>query len=215
LKEYAQKDPRIKIITNEFNLGLTKNLNKAIRESKGRYIARFDCDDVSLPERLATQVAFMDTHPACGVVGLWAEIIDDQGAYLRTIKYPTEDKELKRVLISYNPFFHPGVLFRKEVFETIGFYDESWRFAQDYELYFRIAKQYELANVPQVLLRYRETFGSITGSKNRKQVGFVLKAKLKALREGQYSKFYYFGLFRSYISWLLPVRVKRLLKKIF
>ncbi len=214
LKGYAEKDSRVRIITNEFNLGLTKSLNKMIKEAKGEYLARFDCDDVSLPQRFEMQVQLLDTNPKCGLVGVWGEVINDHGTHLRDIKYPTTDADLKRALISYNPFFHPGIMMRKKVIEDVGFYDESWRFAQDYELYFRIAKKYELANIPMILLKYRETSGSITGSKNKLQVGFVLKAKKKAIREGQYSKWNYVHLLRSYISWLLPVKVKKLLKKL-
>lgn len=213
LKEYSDKDSRIVLITNEFNLGLTKNLNKALRVAKGEYIARFDCDDVSLPNRFKEQVSYLDTHPKCGVISLWADVIDNKGTYVRTIKYPTTDKELRTALIRYNPFFHPGLMVRKEVFSAVGFYDESWRFAQDYELYFRIAKKYELGNVPQVLLKYRETGGSITGSKNKKQIALVLKAKKKAIREGQYSVFNYVHLLRSYIAWVLPVPLKKYIKK--
>ncbi len=215
LEEYVKKDNRVRIITNEFNLGLTKNLNTAIRQAKGEYIARFDCDDVSLPERFVEQVNYLNEHPRCGVVSMWADIIDGSGKHTRTIKYPTNDNDLRKALISYNPFFHPGIMLRREVFDTVGFYDESWRFAQDYELYFRIAKKYELANIPKILLNYRETGGSITGSKNKLQVGFVLKAKKKAIREGQYSKWNYIHLIRSYIAWILPVKFKKIIKKIF
>lgn len=215
LEEYAKKDNRIRIITNEFNLGLTKNLNKMIKESKGYYIARFDCDDISLPERFTEQVQYLDEHQKCGVVSLWADIIDGQGKYSRTIKYPTSDSDLRNALIQYNPFFHPGIMVRKEVFDSVGLYDESWRFAQDYELYFRIAKKYELGNVSKILLKYRETGGSITGSKNKQQIALVLKAKKKAIKEGQYSKWNYVHLLRSYIAWVLPVRIKKIIKKIF
>ncbi len=215
LKEYADKDKRLRVITNEFNLGLTKNLNKMIREARGEYLARFDADDVCLPERFKKQVEFLDTYPKVGLVSLWAEIIDGEGKHLRDLKYPTTDKDLRAALIQYNPFFHPGLMMRKNACVEAGLYDESWRFAQDYELYFRIAKKWELANVPEILLRYRETGGSITGSKNKLQVGFVLKAKKKAIREGQYSKWNYVHLLRSYISYALPVGFKKFLKKLF
>lgn len=146
---------------------------------------------------------------------MWADIIDGSGKYTRTIKYPTADNDLRKALISYNPFFHPGIMVRREVFDTVGLYDESWRFAQDYELYFRIAKKYELANIPKILLKYRETGGSITGSKNKLQIGFVLKAKKKAIKEGQYSKWNYIHLLRSYVALILPVKLKKFIKKIF
>ncbi len=215
LEEYAKKDNRVRIITNEFNLGLTKNLNTAIRQAKGEYIARFDCDDVSLPDRFKEQVEYLDSHKECGVVSMWADVIDGNGKKTRTIKYPTTDQDLRKVLISYNPFFHPGIMLRKEVFDTVGLYDESWRFAQDYELYFRIAKKYKLANIPKILLLYRETGGSITGGKNKLQVGFVLKAKKKAIQEGQYSKWNYVHLLRTYSALVVPVTIRKMIKKIF
>lgn len=213
LHEYAQRDIRVRIITNEFNLGLTKNLNKMIKEAKGEYLARFDCDDISLPDRFKEQVAYLDSHPKCALISLWADVIDGQGRYLRTIKYPTTNEELQKVLIRYNPFFHPGVMMRKSAAVDVGLYDENWRFAQDYEFFFRIAKKYELGNVPMILLKYRETGGSITGSKNKQQLTLVLKAQKKAIREGQYSKWSYIHLIRSYVSRMLPVGVKRFLKK--
>jgi glycosyltransferase involved in cell wall biosynthesis len=214
LKEYANKDSRIRVITNEFNLGLTRNLNKMVREARGEYLARFDCDDISAPSRFEKQVQLLDAQLSVGMVSLWAYVIDGNGNYVRTIKYPTLDKDLRKALIQYNPFFHSGLMLRKAAIIDAGLYDETWRFAQDYELYFRIAKKWEIANVPEVLLKYRETENSITVDKNRKQVEFALKAKLKALREGQYSKWNYIHLLRLYISWLIPVGLKRAAKKL-
>lgn len=214
LKEYSEQDSRVRVITNEFNLGLTKNLNKAVREARGEYLARFDCDDVSLPDRFKEQVEFLDKNKNCGMVGLWADVIDGNGKYLRTIKYPIANDELKKDLIKYNPFFHPGIMMRKEALVNIGLYNESWRFAQDYEMYFRMAKKYEVANIPKILLKYRETGGSITGKKNKQQVELVLKAKLNAIKSGQYSKSSYVHLWKPYLSWILPVGVRRFVKKI-
>lgn len=213
LKEYASQDTRIRLITNKFNLGLTRNLNKMIKEARGEYLARFDCDDISLRERFKKQVEFLDNNSKIGMTSLWADIIDVNGNKMRTIKYPTIDEDLRKVLIKYNPFFHPGLMMRKSAVVEAGLYNEDWRFAQDYELYFRIAKKWKLANVPEILLKYRETNSSITADKNRKQVHFVLKAKIKALREGQYSKWNYFYLLRSYISWVIPVSLKRFVKR--
>src|SRR6478609_8869067 len=78
LKEYAEKDKRIRLIANEFNLGLTKNLNKMITESKGEYLARFDCDDVSLPNRFAAQVNYLDEHKNVALVSSWANSMNEQ-----------------------------------------------------------------------------------------------------------------------------------------
>ena len=215
LKEYSEKDNRIKIITNEFNLGLTKNLNKMIKDSKGEYLARFDCDDVSLPNRFEEQVKFLDPHTNVAMISSWANIMNEQGKIFKTIKYPIENIELKKALIKYNPFFHPSVMMRKSAVENVGPYDESWRFAQDYELWLRISEKYEIANVPKVLLNYRETSGSITGSKNKLQTGFVMKAKRMAIKRGQYPKWNYIFLFRQYINLFVPVKVRKFIKKFF
>lgn len=211
---WAKKDSRISVIRNDMNIGLTKSLNKAIKEAKGEYIARIDADDISLPDRLTEQVAFLDNNKGFALVGSWAEIVDDKNNILRSVKYPTESITIKKDLIKYNPFFHSSVMIRKSVLEDVGLYNEGFRFAQDYELYFRIAKKYDLANIPTVLVKYREMRNSITGSKNRKQMGFVIKAKLKALYNRQYPKWCYFYLLKSCLAWLMPVGIKRGIKKL-
>lgn len=214
LKGYAAKDPRILVLANTQNLGLTKSLNRAIGASKGAYVARMDADDVSHPARLEKEAAFLDQHPGYALVGTWATIIDERDAPLRTIRYPAESKELKRALIRYNPFFHSSIMMRRDALDAVGAYDERWKFAQDYELYFRIARRYDIANLPEVLLAYRESAGSITGKKNRAQVGFVIRAKLRALLRGQYGITGWFWLVPSIIAWLLPVSTKRYIKKL-
>ena len=69
LAEYAVQDSRLRIIPNETNLGLTRSLNKAIGLAHGRYLGRQDADDISLPQRLERQVAFLNAHPEVGLVG--------------------------------------------------------------------------------------------------------------------------------------------------
>jgi len=215
ISTWAKKDSRISVIKNNLNIGLTKSLNKGIEMAKGEYIARIDADDVCYPKRLEKQVAFLDANKNCALVGSWAEIINDKNNILRVVKYPTESAKLKRDLIKYNPFFHSSIMIRKSTLTNVGMYDENFRFAQDYELYFRIAKKYDIANLPETLIKYREIKDSITSKKNRKQISFVIKAKLKALREGQYPKWYYIYIIKSYFAWILPVNLRRGIKTLF
>lgn len=209
------KDSRIKIIKNDQNIGLTKSLNNAIRESGGEYIARIDVDDICYPERIANQVAFLDVHQGYALVGSWAEIIDYKNNILRVVKYPTECVDLKKDLIKYNPFFHSSIMIRKSVLDDVGLYNENFKFAQDYELYFRIAKKYDLANLPLILIRYRESIDSVTSRKNRKQISLVIKAKLKALGDKQYPKWCYIYLIKDCLAWLIPIKIKKIIKKLF
>ena len=214
-KEYQKKDNRIQIVENKTNQGLTKNLNTLIKMSKGEYLARFDDDDVSFPQRFAAQAQYLDAHPECALVGSWAEIINENGDVIRTVKYPTEPAVLKKDLIKYNPFFHPAIMMRKDAVDAIGDYDEHFRYAQDYELYLRLSKKYAIANVGEILIQYRENKSSITTTKNKAQVGFVIEAKYKALRDGDYPWYEYRQLIRLCVIYMLPAGVKKFFRNIY
>ena len=161
------KDERIKLINNK-NKGLTKSLNEAIVLSKGEFIARMDADDFSLNDRFEKQINFLDSNPGISMCGAWADFIDANGNYLKNYKRPVTDKEIIKELLFHNPFIHSTVMIRKEVFDKVGLYNESFRFAQDYELWTRIIPKFKTANLPEVLLKYRVLKESITKSKNFK-----------------------------------------------
>lgn len=214
LKEYAAKDKRIQIVNNPKNIGLTKSLNEAILKARGEYIARMDADDISYPDRLKLQVEFFNSHPSYGLVGAWGIEIDDKGNEVNRRKLPTKPEELMRALIIYNPFFHSSIMIRKSVFQEVGVYNGMWRYAQDYELYFRISTLYDIANLPIFLTAQRRSSLSVTESKNKEQAFFAVRARKRALQEPLYSKWAYFYLLRAYIGYLLPRWLKKLIKNI-
>ena len=82
------RDPRIRSITQE-NHGLAFTLNRGLELSRGRYVARQDADDISLPDRLGKQVAFLEAHPACALVGTWADIWRDREPSGRSHHHPS------------------------------------------------------------------------------------------------------------------------------
>jgi glycosyltransferase involved in cell wall biosynthesis len=211
---YGGFDPRIKVIQNKKNIGLTKSLNIALKEAKGEYIARMDADDVSYPKRLEEQVKFLDENPDYILVGTWAEIIDEEGKKIREVKHPCENDVIRRELIKYNPFFHSSIMFRRGLR-----YNENFKYAQDYELYFRNTRGWKdgkkkLANIPLFLQQYRETANSITSSKNREQIGCVIRAKLRAFLDNGYTLPDGIYLIKTCMTWLLPVSIKRLVKNV-
>lgn len=141
IKDYAKKDNRIKIIKNSKNIGLTKSLNRGIKLSKGKYIARQDVDDVSLPERLEIQINFLQENPKyafCGCNGF------SKQNKMEELTNFFEFDEIKKILIVQNCFSHPSVVLRREVFKKYGFYDNNYRFGQDYELWCRLIYKYHL-----------------------------------------------------------------------
>lgn len=160
-------DERIQFATNEENIGLTRSLNKGLALARGEYIARMDGDDVSQPERLAKQVAFMEANHEVGACGTWAQDIDQGGKVIRNREALTGD-ELDSFYWRVSPLIHPTAMFRFT--SSVGpWYDETVPVAQDYDLWLRIRAGQRLSNLPEYLLLYRVHDESITAAKAQKQ----------------------------------------------
>ncbi len=212
LNDFQKTDSRIKVIKNNQNLGLTKSLNKAIRESSGEYLARLDAGDLSVEERLEKQVNFLDNNKDVGLVGSFVCIINTKGEIVKEVKYPIDNEALKKVLIRYNPFVHSSVMFRREVGARVGFYDEAFPYAQDYSLYFKFFPYTQFATLPLFLVQYRYMPYSITSTKNKQQMCFANKARRYAIAQGFYSKFCYIFIFKQYLVSLMPTKIKFFIK---
>lgn len=150
-------DPRIRFYRQE-NIGLAATLNRGIGLASGSYIARQDQDDISLPERLARQVEFLQSHPDYGMVGTWATILEGTEPCRRDHRHPANDLQLKFALLFDNPFVHSSVMLRRSIFEEVGSYstDPERQPPEDYELWSRIARHSKVANIPELLHVYRE-----------------------------------------------------------
>ena len=150
-------DPRRRFVQNPRNLGLTATLNLGLGMAQGKYIARMDADDVSLPERLAKQVAFLDMHPDVGIVGVWAEAFGD--AQFR-IPHPPDAETIRAKLLFDSALVHPAVLMRRAFLDTHHLRYQPLGHFEDYELWQRAARLFPLANIPEILFRYRVSGGS-------------------------------------------------------
>jgi len=161
LRRYT--DPRIRQIRQE-NMGLAGTLNVGIGLARGKYIARQDQDDLSLPDRLARQVAYMEAHPECGLLGTWAQIMEGDRLVQRYHRHSCDPAELRYHLLFNNPFVHSSALLRKSVLDAVGGYstDPTRQPPEDYELWSRMFRVAEVANLPEVLLYYREIPGSMS-----------------------------------------------------
>lgn len=183
----AYNDPRTRLVRNHENIGLTRSLNKALALARGEYVARQDADDVSLPWRLARQVAFLDATPGVGLVSSSYEVIDPEGRRLRTVTVPTSDSDIRSHLYKRNPFCHGAAVFRHACIEAVGGYRESFRVAQDYDLWLRMAERFELANLGDPLYRWRLRPEAISSEQTERQLRFVRVAQqlAEARRRGQ------------------------------
>lgn len=163
----AFAEPRMRILTNTQNLGLTRSLNRGLREARGRYVARQDADDLSDPPRLARQVALLESRPELALVASQYRRIDDSGEVESAREVPTEAIDIRWRLLFLNAFTHSSVTFRRDVVLALGGYDERYSYAQDYDLWSRIAAAHEVAALPESLVRYRRTADSMTATSGR------------------------------------------------
>ncbi|MDM0108310.1 glycosyltransferase [Variovorax sp. J22R24] len=146
----AYADSRVKILTGP-GKGLAAALNLAIREARGEFIARMDADDIADTTRVGKQVAFLDEHPEVGVCGT----LFQQFMHGDAIHYHMENVRYIDMMMGCY-IGHPTAMFRRELFAKHElFYDESMRFSEDYDLWSRAIRITRLANIPEVLLRYR------------------------------------------------------------
>lgn len=163
----AYQDPRIRFSRNEQNIGLTRTLNKGLKQARGEFIARMDCDDVSHPDRLAKQVAFMDANADIGASGTWALDIDEAGQVIDKRETPIGEK-LDNFYWQRTPIIHPTAMFRFT--QSSGpWYDATTPVAQDFDLWLRIRTEQKLGNLPEYLLHYRVHDKSITAANTERQ----------------------------------------------
>lgn len=156
MEQFCEKEKRIIIVRNTQNMRLAASLNHCLKVAKGKYIARMDADDVSLPQRLEKQVSFLENHSKYDVVGCNRIIFDDQGdrGIRQSIEFPG-----KSILVKDTPFAHPTILMRKSVYDALDGYTvskETMR-AEDLDLWFRFYEQGFCGyNLQEPLYRYRE-----------------------------------------------------------
>lgn len=151
LTEVAKKDARVRVLSPG-KLGFTKALNYAIEHAQGDYIARQDFDDISYPERLRSQVDFLDANPNVGLVGSYYILCDDRRQE-RNLRMPaTEHQKLLRQMATCIPFVHSLVTFRKEAWKQAGGYSLINDGVEDLRLWIVFAQLgWQFANVPEVL----------------------------------------------------------------
>lgn len=160
LELIAKKDARVRIISNEENIGLTKSLNVALRECHGEYIARMDADDISLPNRFEQQISFLESHPDVDVLSSYTlSFMEDDRTHTKLMKYPVANNQIQELLAFGNPIAHPTVILRKSSLNRYGLqYDESVRKSQDYGLWLDFALRGAIFHtLPIPLLMYRRS----------------------------------------------------------
>lgn len=176
------KDPRIVVHCNLKNIGLAENLNTGLRLAKGKYIARMDGDDISLPERLKVQVTYLENHPDIDLCSCALEMFGtDHQVWIRD----TDPEQVKITMLFFSPVLHATSVWRKESFSKNNLYYNQDAFpAEDYDLWSRAVFLCKLVNISEVMYKYRIHGIQVTKTDDRaaeKSREIQLKYILKAL----------------------------------
>ena len=174
IEEYAKVDKRIKLIQNKERLGIAASMNVGIDAASGKYIARMDADDISLPERFKKQVEFMEKNSDIGMCGVKVEIFGSN-PFEWTLE--TDKNKLATNILFYSPSVHPTIMIRKEILDKYNLrYNKNYKASEDYELFANICSVTSVANIDEVLFRYRIMKNNATFKNN--DIGIVLYSKV-------------------------------------
>lgn len=153
-------DPRIRLLHNDGNQGLTYTRNHGVREAKGEYFAILDSDDIAMPNRLKIQVDYMKANPNVAICGGQAVLIDGDSKEMRPYRVQSGDS-LSHWLVLHNVFINSTLMIKTAVMREMGGYREMAP-AEDYDLSFRIGLKYRVANLSDKFVLYREHDNNIS-----------------------------------------------------
>lgn len=166
-------DPRLRII-DQRNFGAGAARQVAVRHSRGTYIALQDADDISLPGRISKQVDFLEKHPTCVAVGSWSEITHANGGLISQHRHPCGSGELSFLCLFDSFFVATSVMMRRSALLKAGNYSNIPLGLEDFELWYRLSREGDLMNLPEVLVRYAQTEGSLSRSHLREREQLTL-----------------------------------------
>lgn len=154
-------DNRIRLVKNMRNMGISKTLNKGVKLASADLIARMDADDISLPERLEKQLAFMERNPEYAMLSSNVEKINEKG---ESLGHYNPNPRILYFYLVFHCFgiYHPTVMYRKEAVLDVGMYPETH--SEDYRLWIKLIRNYRFSYVRDILLKYRISDYSISQS---------------------------------------------------
>jgi glycosyltransferase involved in cell wall biosynthesis len=181
LAAYGDRDRRVRVVRQD-NSGITQALNAGIPHVQGEYVARLDCGDLCAPERFERQVAYLDENTEVIAVGSYAGRFVSRGLPVDVYTPPIEHEDIdRRHIQGYSGgIAHVTAMIRTRVLREGGGYNDDFKYAQDTDLWLRLAEVGQLANIPEVLQHYRVAPQSISSAKRAEQIAFSQEAVRRA-----------------------------------
>lgn len=178
------KDARIRVVTNEKNLGLIATLNKGLSLIKTEFVARMDADDISLPKRLETQLKFMRANPDVGVCGTWYDNILPDGSEKKGGRYlPSHNEILFKNLYQLH-IIHGTTMMRMQVIRDNDLsFNPSFSHSEDYDFFARFAEVSKLHNIQESLYIIRHHEESVSKKFSDVQIGNSNRVKTRIFNQ--------------------------------
>ncbi len=215
LNAFIQQNVIVDVIYLNVNHGIEYALNKGLEyciENEFTYVARLDCGDICTEDRFIKQEEFLNRNTHIGILGSWVTFFWN-GKTEFQLKLPESNKKIARYKYLNSPFSHPAIMIRVELLLQIGLYSYEYHRAEDYELYFRLLKITQGANLPEFLTLSELNPDGISLKNRYKQLSIRLKIQLTYFN--CFSIYSYYGIVRTLILLRMPFRLIKKLKKVF
>ncbi|MFL9865283.1 glycosyltransferase [Paraburkholderia fungorum] len=183
----------------------------ALAQRGFRYAARIDAGDRSVPQRLARQRVFMESHPQVAGLGMWTQVVTREGKPLFMLTPPAEPAQIRRLRFFRSCLAHPSMMLRIDAVRAVGNYRAAYPSAEDLDLFVRLMARYDCANLPELGLYYELNEGGISATKRRRQVSSTLRLQLRYFNVT--NPYDWLGLAKNLLHFVTPYRALQRVKR--
>jgi len=181
LREYEKLDPRVKLLINKKNMGITFSINACLEASSGEYIARMDADDISDLSRFEMQLNYLNKNKDVDIVGSNVQLINEHDCLIGTTEYLNSKSLILKTIAFRSPVCQPTLLAKRKVFDLLDGYRE-FPTAEDYDFLYRaIDAGFSISNVNLLLLKYRVRSDSLSHDNNN--IRYRIRGYIKSLHD--------------------------------
>jgi glycosyltransferase involved in cell wall biosynthesis len=204
----------IEVLRMPQNGGIERALQAGIEAlaARGfRYATRIDAGDLTVPQRLARQRAYLEAHPQVAGLGMWTQVVSRDGQPLFMLTPPTEPRTIRRVRFMRACFVHPSMMLRIDAVLAVGNYREAYKAAEDLDLFLRLMSRYDCANLPELGLYYELNEGGISATKRRRQIVSTLRLQMRYFNG--LNPYDWLGLAKNLLHFVTPYQTLQRVKK--
>jgi glycosyltransferase involved in cell wall biosynthesis len=187
VRECASRDQRLVVHACRKNQGVSRVVNCLFQASKGQYVARVDADDVCSLDKTEKQVVFLRNNPDVVIVGGQVEFIDCDGSRVGEKRFPLNDQVLRDMLFTAMPIQQATCLLNRRLLpKDFLMYESEDRTAEEVDFYFRLLKYGKLANIPDLIYRYRMLQDSLSRHDPKETFRRTIAARKRAVKAHGY-----------------------------